>query len=75
MTAYSVMVVITGVTTNGTRYGLVKNSDGTALRFPTEAEADAEAERLNAQNTLRGGTTPSGRPIANRYYHAVAEVL
>ena len=74
MTSWGVMVVITSGRT-GMRYGLAKSSTGAALRFPTEAEAKAEADKLNAANTLRGGFTPSGRPIARRYYHPVAEVL
>jgi hypothetical protein len=40
----------------------------TIALFPTEAEAEAKCAELAAKTSLRGGFTPSGRPIAVASY-------
>lgn len=64
--AYGIMVTIAhGVT--GSNSAWLKH-DGQPMTFETLEAAEIYATALTNQNTLNGGTTPSGRAIAYRYY-------
>lgn len=55
-----------GVT--GHREAWLKGEGGTIALFATEAAANQKAYELAASTSLRGGYTPSGRPIAIATY-------
>ena len=69
MMPWGVWTSVSGGVT-GSRSAWMKNVDGDRIEFATEAEAEAAVERYRASSTLRGGTTPSGRPIAYQYFRA-----
>ncbi len=68
--AYGIWTTVSGGIT-GYRAAWLKHDDAEVV-FATQAEAEAEAGRLTAGDTLRGGYTPSGRPIAVRSFRALA---
>jgi hypothetical protein len=65
---YGIWTSISGGVT-GSRSAWLKRS-GEVLTFATQAEAEAEAARLTVTCTLKGGVSPSGRPIAYQYFRA-----
>lgn len=66
-TRYGVWTAITGGVT-GPRAGWMKKEGGSVEAYDDRVVAEKRAVALRASNTLLGGYTPSGRPVAHRTY-------
>jgi hypothetical protein len=71
MTMWGIWCQVDGGIT-GYRASWLRGEGGAIALFPTQAQAELRAARLAELTGLKGGFTPSGRPIAIASYTARA---